>query len=168
MPIYEFYCQPCHRVYQFFSSRIDTGAAPACPRCGTPRLPRKPATFSTLSRRRGEEEGDEGLPEGFDEERLGGALESILAEAEAQGDSEDPRRMAALLRRFGEAAGLEPGERLEEMLHRLEAGEDPEALEEEGGDAEEGEDLSDFFRLKRALAGARRKRPPVDPELYFL
>lgn len=175
MPIYEFYCQGCHRVFQFFSPRIDTEAAADCPRCGREKLPRKPATFSTLRRPAGEgagpgeEGGEDALFGGLDEERVAGAFEAILAEAEAGGESEDPRATARLLRRFGEAAGLEPGERMEEMLQRLESGEDPDRLEEEmGGEAEGGEDLSDFFRAKRALAGRRSQRPPVDGEIYFL
>lgn len=173
MPIYEFYCQGCHRVFQFFSSRVDTEAAPDCPRCGRERLPRKPATFSTLRRSAGEGAGDKGEEDALfgdmDEERMAGAFEAILAEAETGGESEDPRATARLLRRFGEAAGLEPGERMEEMLQRLEAGEDPDRLEEEmGGESEGDEDLSDFFRAKRALAGRRSQRPPVDSEIYFL
>ena len=40
-------------------------------------------------------------------------------------NNEDPRQMAALFRRFGEASGLEIGPRMEELMSRLEAGEDP-------------------------------------------
>jgi len=63
---------------------------------------------------------------------------------------------------------------MDEMLRRLEAGEDPESLEDDlgdafdEGDAEEGADpLADLFRRKRA-SRRRRKRPKVDEELYFL
>jgi hypothetical protein len=104
---------------------------------------------------------------GMDEERLEGAMESVFGGLD-EGAEEDPRRMARLLRRFGDAAGLEPGPRMEEMLRRLEAGEDPEALEGEMGDDSEGEEgLEDFFRLKKSTRG-RRGRPRVDKELYFL
>lgn len=176
MPIYEFFCSDCHRVYQFFSSRIDTEASPACPRCGRAELPRKPATFSTLRHRSsGDDEGDEFLPAGMDEARMEAALESVMSEMEAAGgmaeeSAEDPRLMAKMMRRFGEAAGLEPGGRMEEMLARMEAGEDPDSLEDEMGDElDESDDLSDLFRLKKALGHARRsRRPETDPELYFL
>lgn len=175
MPIYEFYCPDCDTLYNFFSSRIDTEARPDCPRCGREALERKPARFATLTRSSGgDDEAEGGELEGIDEERLGAAFESALAEMEGAGDeAEDPRQMARLFRRVGEAAGLEPGDAMEEMLRRLEAGEDPERLEEEMGDAfdddpgdgEEGDPLAELFRRKRAR---RRRKPRVDPELHFL
>lgn len=168
MPLYEFYCAPCHTVFQFFVPRVDTEASPPCPACrGT--LLRRPASFA-IGRAGGAQEGsgsEEELLAGVDDERLAGAMESVLAEAEAAGGDEDPRQIAALLRRVGEVAGLEPGATLEEVLERLEAGEDPEALEEEMGEALEGEgDLHELFRRKVG-AGRRRRRPRVDPEIYF-
>jgi len=76
--------------------------------------------------------------------------------------------MAKMMRRFTELSGLQMGERMEEMMTRLEAGEDPEALEEEAEDLGEDEGLDDFFQLKKALREGRRRRPRVDEELYFL
>lgn len=170
MPIYELYCADCHTLFDFFSSRVDTETTPGCPRCRGS-LVRKPAVFATLSRRARPADGEGGEAEilaGLDEERLEGALESVMAEAETTGENEDPRQMARLLRRFGEAAGLEPGGRMEEILARLEAGEDPDQLEEEMGADLDGEeaDLTDLFRRKRAAARAAR-RPRKDPELHF-
>lgn len=174
MPIYEFYCPDCNTLYNFFSSRIDTTARPDCPRCGRARLEKRPARFAALTRSSatgGEDPGDD-FGGDLDEERLGAAFESVLGEMEAGGaDPDDPRQMAGMLRRVGQAAGLEPGPKLEEMLRRLEAGDDPETLEEEMGDALDGDDegdgdpLADLFRRKRAT---RRRRPRVDEELYFL
>ncbi|XCN71926.1 MAG: FmdB family zinc ribbon protein [Candidatus Electrothrix aestuarii] len=34
MPIYEFYCQDCNTIFNFFSSRINTEKRPDCPKCG--------------------------------------------------------------------------------------------------------------------------------------
>lgn len=105
---------------------------------------------------------------GMDESRLEGAMESVFGGLD-EGAEENPRQMARLLRRFGEAAGLEAGPRMEEMLRRLEAGEDPDALESEMGEGAAGDEegFEDFFRLKKAGRG-RRGRPKVDKELYFL
>jgi len=176
MPIYEYYCPDCNTLYSFLSPRIDTAARPDCPRCGRERLERRPARFAALTRSAsgdgGEDPGDD-LGADVDEGRLGAAFESVLGEMEAGGgDPDDPRQMAGMLRRVGEAAGLEPGPQMEEMLRRLEAGEDPEGLEEDMGDALDGGDddgdgdpLADLFRRKRAT---RRRRPHVDEELYFL
>lgn len=177
MPIYEFYCPDCDTLFNFFSPRVDTEARPPCPRCERRRLERKPARFAALSGSSGggAEEGDELAALGIDEERLAGAFESVLGEMEAGGgETEDPRAVARLLRRVGEEAGLEPGAQMEEMLTRLEAGEDPERLEEEMGDAfddageDDGDPLAELFRRKRAAAGGRRRPPKVDDELYFL
>jgi len=165
LPIYEFYCQACHTVYSFFSARIETDARPACPRCQRPELPRRPSRFAML-KHRGEDEPDPFG--GFDESRLEGAMESLMGEMGDLENEEDPRLMARLMRRFSDLSGLELGDRMQDFVRRLEAGEDPEQLEGEMGDAGEGEDdFSDFFKLKKAL-GERRKHPRVDDELYFL
>jgi len=170
MPIYEFYCPDCHTVYSFFSPRVDTEARPACPKCGRPRLGRRPSRFATLSQRSGDEaelDGDDPFA-GLDDERMERAVEALAGEFDGlEGDAEpDPRQLARVLGRFGELTGLEAGPRLREMLARLERGEDPDALESEMGDGDE--DLSEFFALRKKLAAARPERPQVDETLYFL
>jgi hypothetical protein len=83
-------------------------------------------------------------------------------------NNEDPRQMAALFRRFGEASGLEIGPRMEELMSRLEAGEDPDALEEEmDGDFDENDGLDEFFRLRKRGWNVSKK-PRTDETLYFL
>ena len=178
MPIYEFYCPDCDTLFSFFSARIDTAARPACPRCRRSALERRPARFAALTRgtaAAGEgaagDEDDAFAGLGVDEERLGAAFETAMAEAGAAGgDEDDPRQVARMFRRIGEVAGLEPGPQMEEMLRRLEAGEDPERLEDDmdaGGEDEGagGDPLAELFRKKRQ---PRRWRPRVDEELYFL
>ena len=166
MPIYEFFCPDCFAVYNFFSARIDTRARPDCPRCQRIGLDRKPSTFATL-KHQGEDD-DAGDPfSGLDESKLEGAMESLMREVGSMENEEDPRAMGRMMRRFGELSGLEMGDRMEEMIQRMEAGEDPESLEEEMGDDLGDDDFDDFFKLKKAVAG-RRRRPRVDDELYFL
>lgn len=173
MPIYEFYCPDCHTVFSFFSAGVNTTARPACPKCARPELGRRPSRFATLSAGRAEQgEGDADDPfAGVDEARLERAMEELGGEFEGMDESAepDPRQMSRLLRRFSEVTGLEAGPKLREMLDRLERGEDPESLEAEMGGGDEGdEDLSDFFALKKRLAGGRAARPKVDETLYFL
>jgi hypothetical protein len=56
--------------------------------------------------------------------------------AELEGmDEGDPRQMAAAVRRMTELAGEPITPAMEEMIRRLEAGEDPDRIEEELGDA---------------------------------
>jgi putative FmdB family regulatory protein len=173
MPIYEFYCPACHMLFNFFSARIDTAARPSCPRCSRPELERRPARFATLKRSAGETEGEESEDNpfpGLDEERLERAMESMAGELEQAGDEEDPRQMARFFRRFGEAAGMGLGPRMEDMLRRLEKGEDLESLEEEMGGGEEGAEgeMEDWFQLKETAKRMRSRRPKLDETLYFL
>ena len=165
MPIYEFYCADCHTLFNFFSSVIDTEARPACPRCKRPELERRPARFATL-KHTGDTEPD---PFGdLDEDRLAGVMESMMGEIESLDEDGDPRQLAGLFRRFGEASGLELGPRMEEMMSRLEAGEDPDRLEEEmGDDFDEDETLEEFFRLRKG-GWSHGRHPRLDDTLYFL
>lgn len=174
MPIYEFYCPACHVLLNFFSPRIDTTARPSCPRCRRPELERRPARFATLKRTEAdtgdESEEDNPFP-GLDEQRLERAMESMAGELEGAADEEDPRQMARFFRRFGEAAGMRLGPRMEDMLRRLERGEDLDALEDEmGGGAEEGGEgeLEEWFQLKETAKRLRQRRPKLDETLYFL
>lgn len=177
MPIYEFYCGACHMLFNFFSPRIDTAARPACPRCGRPELERRPARFATLKRTAGAADAEGGSDEdnpfpGLDEERLERAMESMSGDLDNIGDEEDPRQMARFFRRFGEAAGMRMGPRMEEMLRRLDKGEDMEALEDEMGDLGEGEgaegELDEWFQLKETAKRLRQRKPKLDETLYFL
>jgi putative FmdB family regulatory protein len=176
VPIYEFYCPDCNTVYSFFSATVDTAARPACPRCARPGLERRPSRFAARrgSARPEGDEMDEASPFGdLDESRLESAMDSLGREMEGLSDdqAENPRQLARFFRRFGEASGLEPGPRMEEMLRRLDAGESPDDLEGEFGGGEEGDEeeaFSDFFRLKKQAQAARRRRPRVDETLYFL
>lgn len=168
MPIYEFYCHDCHTIFNFFSHGVDTRSRPLCPACRKVELSRRPSSFATL-RYQGREEPPTPFDD-LDEERLEGAMESLLSEMGdlEEDESEDPRRLAHFFRRFGETTGLELGPRMEELLARLDAGQDPDTLEDELGDEVEDEEaLEEFFRLKRAV-GQRRSRPRVDDTLYFL
>ena len=173
MPIYEFYCDRCNMLFNFMSHRIDTTSRPACPRCGRPELERRPARFATLRRTGGGEAegGDEDNPfPGLDESRLEQAMEAMGGELEQMGDDEDPRQMARFFRRFGDVAGMKLGPRMEEMLGRLERGEDPDALEEEMGGGEEPDEgeMEEWFQLKETAQRLRRRRPRLDDQLYFL
>lgn len=166
MPIYEFYCPDCYAVYNFFSARIDTTAKPDCPRCQRRQLDRKPSTFATLKHQGEDDEAGDPFS-GLDESKLEGAMESLMGEMGGMENEEDPRAMGRMMRRFGELSGLEMGDRMEEMIRRMESGEDPESMEAEMEADLDGDDFDDFFKLKKAVAG-RRRQPRVVDELYFL
>jgi putative FmdB family regulatory protein len=177
MPIYEFYCADCHRLFSFLSKSVDTTKQPNCPRCGRAGLNRRVSSFA-ISKGRKEEPARPagpdfpGLPPGMDEARLEQAMATLTREAEGMNE-EDPRQGAQLMRRLFEATGMPVGSGMEEALRRMESGEDPEKIEEEMGDVMEdplgmegAPSLDDSPR--KALRSLRRRvlPPTVDPELH--
>ncbi|MDH3798752.1 MAG: zinc ribbon domain-containing protein, partial [Desulfobacterales bacterium] len=41
MPIYEFYCEDCNTIFNFFSKSVNTTKTPKCPNCKKKRLSRQ-------------------------------------------------------------------------------------------------------------------------------
>jgi len=182
MPIYEFYCRDCHRVYNFLARRLNVETVPACPRCGRPRLEKRLSRFAIGRRREHAADDSTEVPPGDD-----AAIESLLGELEQQAehlDENDPRQMGRLMRQLCEKTGMPLDGAMAEAIRRLEAGEDPDRIEEQMGDLldEFPEDTppdaeSDIFRgsagtAKRKASArdlVRRLKPPeVDDGLYDL
>lgn len=166
MPIYEFYCADCHRIYGFLSRTINTAAAPACPRCGRASLARRASAFA-ISKGRPDSGAadDDGTPE-LDEARLEQAMESLAGEIDGV-DDDDPRQAARVMRRLFETTGMPVGEGMDEALRRMESGEDPDRIEEELGDVMENDPFGGTPRQGRVRALRRRWLPPsIDPKLY--
>ena len=168
MPIYEFYCSHCHTVFNFFARRPDTTKQPACPKCQRPKLQRRVSRFA-ISKGRAES-GEDDLPADMDEDAMEAAMSELMNEAEGINE-DDPRQMARMMRKLFKKTGMQPGESMEEAMRRLEAGEDPDKLDEEMGDLLEDDDsLFGGAAKGRCLGNAARKlRPPtVDETLYDL
>jgi putative FmdB family regulatory protein len=162
MPIYEFYCEPCNTVFSFFSRSVNTAKIPACPKCRRP-LKRQMSLFAKGSRGKEEPAGGEMPP--IDEAKMERAMAMLAGEAEKINE-DDPRQAAQLMRKLTDATGLSLGAGMEEALHRLEKGEDPDQIEAEMGDLLEGEDP--FLMGGRGKRGARKPKPRVDETLYDL
>lgn len=163
MPIYEFFCERCNTVFNFFSRGIDTQKVPACPRCRRP-LKRQMSIFAKVSRGGEAPAQDDGMPP-LDEAKMEKAMAMLAGEAEKISD-DDPRQAAQLMRKLSDATGLTLGAGMEEALHRLEQGEDPDRIEEEMGDLMEGEEP--FLLEGRGKRGSKKPRPRVDETLYDL
>lgn len=174
MPIYEFYCGSCHTVFSFLSRRVDTVRRPSCPRCGRPQLERRTSRFA-VSKGRPERSATGPDADDAEDAQMDRAMDALARDAEGV-DESDPRQVARLMRRFYGATGLELGNTMEEAIRRMEAGEDPDAIESELGEALEQEDpfggsaegappeSRESGRLKRLRL---RLRPPaVDRTLY--
>jgi putative FmdB family regulatory protein len=162
MPIYEFYCENCHMIFNFFSSSVNIEKRPGCPKCNKKKLQRKMSAFSTIKNRGGED--DTPMPD-LDESKMEQAM-SVLAKEAEHLDENDPKQAANLMRKLSDMTGLNLGPGMEEALSRMEAGEDPEQIEAEMGDLLEQEDP---FSFKDKTAKLRKLRPPkVDAKLYDL
>ncbi|MGD9360131.1 MAG: zinc ribbon domain-containing protein, partial [Desulfobacterales bacterium] len=112
------------------------------------------------------EDGDmDDLP--FDENKMEKAMQMLAGEAENINE-DDPRQAANLMRKLTDMTGLELGDGMQEALKRMEAGEDPDAIEAEMGDLLEGEDPFTLPEKKGGVATKKRPAPQKDETLYDL
>ncbi len=138
MPIYEFACPKCRVVFNFLSKTVNPGHLPTCPKCGNKKMTKQVSRFAMP---RGVKEPAAGQPEGAEEPmpdlddprvmRVMGELERDMEHM----DENNPKHMAHMMKKMKEImpAGAMPKE-LDIAIKRLEAGEDPEKIEEDMGD----------------------------------
>ena len=111
MPIYEYGCQDCGRkLAVFWRSRADA-KTPTCQRCGSDNMTRLVSRVRVL---RSEESRMDSL-----------ADDSALADL----DENDPRSLGRWMRKMSQEMGEDLGPEFDEIVGRLEAGEDPEEIE---------------------------------------
>lgn len=113
--------------------------------------------------------------DGAEDDDLDPRMDRMMADMEKEmaaldDDNPDPRAMAGMMRRIAEATGKRLPDSMEEMIRRLESGEDPERLEEEFGDMEDMDDWmdDDALEIQRRLRSGFRREPSRDPALYEL
>jgi len=103
MPIYEYYCEDCHKKSSFLLLRVSEEIDPFCKACGGKRLKR---LISRVSIPKSEEKRMEGL--------LDPSKFSDL-------DENDPKSVERIMRKMGKELGDELGEdfeqSMEEALH---------------------------------------------------
>ena len=88
----------------------------------------------------------------------------FAAQAEKMKD-DDPQAAAKLMRKLSETTGMKLGDGFQEALQRLEAGEDPDKIDEEMGDILSGEDP---FGKKQGGKMPVSRKPRKDETLYDL
>jgi putative FmdB family regulatory protein len=145
MPIYEFACPDCRKIFNFLSKRLRPDHPPVCPKCGNRKMIKQVSAFAMP---RGREEPapstDDGPEAGpmpdLDDPRVARAMSEMEREMEGM-DENNPRHMAHLMKKMKDImpAGTVPKE-LDVAIKRLEAGEDPEKIEADMGDL-----LGDFM-----------------------
>ena len=145
MPIYEYACPKCRVIFNFLSKRINPTHSPTCPKCGNKKMSKQVSRFA-MSRglkepaAKAETEGSEPPMPDLDDPRLERAMMELERDMEHL-DENNPRHMAHMMKKMKDLMppGAVPKE-LDVAIKRLEAGEDPEKIEEDMGDV-----LGDFM-----------------------
>jgi putative FmdB family regulatory protein len=145
MPIYEYACPKCRVIFNFLSKRTNPDRLPVCPKCGNKKMTKQMSRFA-MSRGLKEppaksetESGEPPMPD-FDDPRMERAMMEMERDMEHL-DENNPKHMAHMMRKMKDLMppGTMPKE-LDVAIKRLEAGEDPEKIEEDMGDV-----LGDFM-----------------------
>lgn len=172
MPIYEFYCGPCHTVYSFLSRRMQVPDKPTCPKCGCKKLEKKVSRFAiSKGLVEGSASGDADPFANLDESKLEELMSEMAPSMQDDSSQEDPKQMARLMKRMFELSGSEPTGAMLEAMKRMEAGEDPDAIDDDLGAAidEQTDPFSPASSTsKRSSLRRILQAPNIDPELYEL
>ncbi|HTQ51779.1 MAG TPA: zinc ribbon domain-containing protein [Candidatus Acidoferrales bacterium] len=145
MPIYEFACPKCRRIFSFLSKRVAPGRLPVCPKCGNKKMSKQVSRFATTRKlaepaaSTGSEPGGSPMPD-MDDPRVERAMMELERDMEHM-DENNPRHMAHMMKKMKNL--MPPGsvpKELDVAIKRLEAGEDPERIEADMGDV-----LGDFM-----------------------
>ncbi len=164
MPIYEFYCEECNTIFNFFSKRSDTDSTPKCPKCKISYLKRQVSLFAFTGKAK-EGSDMENLP--FDESKMEQVMGMLAGEAEHI-DEEDPRKAAQLMRKLSDMTGLQLRDGMNEALSRMESGEDPDKIEADMGDIIDSEEPF-LMQGRRGLNVSKKRHEPFrDETLYDL
>ena len=169
MPILEFLCPDCNRIFDFFAQGDYKSKEPVCPRCEGKNLQRQISRFSVIKGGKNphdaqgrtlEEESDLFAKPGAEAE-----LKRLMSQAESM-DENDPKQLGQFMRKMSEVTGEPLDAQMEEAVRRLEAGEDPDKIEEDLGDV--FDDVESVDSVLSRAGKTRTSRPTRDDGLYTL
>lgn len=132
MPNYDYRCQDCRKRVSIYQTYAEYGQQSVhCPRCGGANLTR---LINRVRVVRSEESRMDTLSDPADWDSV---------------DEDDPRAMARMMRRMGQEMGEDLPPEFDEVVGRMEAGEDPDAIGQDfpdlaGGTGGLGDDFDDF------------------------
>jgi putative FmdB family regulatory protein len=139
MPIYEYACPKCRVIFNFLSKRVNPAHRPTCPKCGNKEMRKEMSRFAMTRglkepAAKTESEGAEPPMPDFDDPRVERAMMDLERDMDHM-DENNPKHMAQMMRKMKDLMppGAVPKE-LDIAIKRLEAGEDPEKIEEDMGD----------------------------------
>src|ERR1700690_2527235 len=145
MPIYEFACPKCRKIFSFLSKRLTPDRLPVCPQCGPKKMSKQISRFARSKGVKepaagGEMAGDDPPLPDLDDPRVERAMMEMERDMEHL-DEKNPRHMARMMKKMKDL--MPPGsmpKELDTAIKRLEAGEDPEKIE-----ADMGGELGEFM-----------------------
>lgn len=140
MPIYEFACDNCRKIFNFLSKRVNPDHLPTCPACGntnmkkvvsrfaTPRKVKEPTSSDNLA-----EENNLPMPD-FDDPKVQRVMHELEHDIDHL-DENNPRHLAYMIKKMKDVLpqGAVPPA-IDVAIKRLESGEDPEKIEEDMGE----------------------------------
>ncbi len=120
MPTYDYRCLNCKKRFSVFLTYAEYGQKPVkCPHCSSEAVRRR---IGRIRFARSEES----------------RLENMADPGNLDGIDEDPRALGRMMRKMSSEMGEEMGPEFDEVLDRLEAGQDPEEIEKTMPDLGEG------------------------------
>lgn len=140
MPIYEYACPKCRKIFNFLSKRIKPDRLPVCPKCGNKKMVKELSRFAMI--KGAAEPAAGGMAEGgddmampnFDDPRVQKVMNEMERDMGTM-DENNPKHIAHMMKKMKDImpAGSVPKE-LDIAIKRLEQGEDPEKIEADMGD----------------------------------
>jgi len=113
MPTYEYRCQDCRQRFELFLTYADyDNKTVTCPKCGSSDIKRligKVRIARTEERR----------------------IDEMVDPSQLSGIEDDPKALGQLIRRMGTEMGEEMDPGLDEVVSRLESGQNPDQIEKE-------------------------------------
>lgn len=124
MPTYEYRCKACQARFERFLTYAEYGHTEVtCAKCGSDQVVRRIGRVRIAK----------------SEDRR---IEDMVDPAQLTGIEDDPKALGRLMRKMGDEMGEDAGPEFDEVVSRLEKGEDPEQIERDMPDL--GDGFSDF------------------------
>src|SRR5436190_18821652 len=97
MPIYEFACPKCRRIFSFLSKRVNPDRLPVCPKCGNKKLKKEVSRFAMTRglaepAAKGGEDDDGPMPD-LEDPRVARAMAAVERDV-VRVDGNDPKHVA--------------------------------------------------------------------------